>query len=91
VEPTCPSCGSPLSPADERCPRCGEPVAAAERKLVTVLFADLTGFTALAKTLDPEDVHAFLRPAMTALRLVVEDFGGAVPQMMGESHPCTRG
>jgi class 3 adenylate cyclase len=63
---------------------CGEPVAAPERKLLTILFADLTGYTALAKTLDPEDVHAFLRPAMTALRLVVEDFGGVVPQVMGD-------
>ena len=56
-------CGSVLVPGDERCPVCGEPVASPERKLLTILFADLTGYTALAKTLDPEDVHAFLRPA----------------------------
>ena len=33
-----------------------------ERKVVTVLFADLVGFTARAETLDPEDVDAVLRP-----------------------------
>jgi len=33
-----------------------------ERKVVTVLFADLVGFTARAEQLDPEDVEAILRP-----------------------------
>ena len=39
-----------------------------ERKVVTVLFADLVGFTARAEQLDPEDVEAILRPYHERLR-----------------------
>ncbi len=62
-----------------------EPVAArGERKLVTIVFADLTGYTALAASLDPEEVYRFLRPTMASLQRVVEEFGGTVPQVMGD-------
>ena len=49
-----------------------------------MLFADLAGYTALAETLDPEDVYAFLRPTMAELQRVVESFGGSVPQIQGD-------
>ena len=55
-----------------------------ERKLVSILFADLTGYTALTESLDPEEVYGFLRPGILELRRVVEDFGGTVPQIMGD-------
>jgi class 3 adenylate cyclase len=55
-----------------------------ERKLVTLVFADLSGFTALASSLDPEEVYAFVRPGMAALQRIVEDHGGTVPQVMGD-------
>ncbi|HWO71551.1 MAG TPA: adenylate/guanylate cyclase domain-containing protein [Actinomycetota bacterium] len=55
-----------------------------ERKLVTVLFADLTGYTALAASLDPEEVYASLRPGILELQRVVEGFGGTVPQVLGD-------
>ena len=55
-----------------------------ERKLVTLLFADLSGFTALASSLDPEEVYAFVRPGMAALQRIVEEYGGTVPQVMGD-------
>jgi class 3 adenylate cyclase len=55
-----------------------------ERKLVTLLFADLSGFTALASSLDPEEVYAFVQPGMAALQRIVEDHGGTVPQIMGD-------
>ena len=55
------------------CNACGAPLAAAvapprveERKLVTVLFADLVGFTARSEQLDPEDVRAMLSPLLRA-------------------------
>jgi class 3 adenylate cyclase/tetratricopeptide (TPR) repeat protein len=73
-----------LSAAATRCPTCGEPVVQPERKLVTVLFADLSGYTALAEVLDPEDVYGAVRPWITGLRLIVEDHGGTVPQVMGD-------
>lgn len=49
-----------------------------------VLFADLTGYTALAASLDPEDVYGSLRPGMLELQRVVEGFGGTVPQVLGD-------
>lgn len=55
-----------------------------ERKLVTVLFVDLTGYTALSASLDPEEAYRFLRPGILALQGVVERFGGTVPQLMGD-------
>ncbi|MEX2458935.1 MAG: adenylate/guanylate cyclase domain-containing protein, partial [Actinomycetota bacterium] len=55
-----------------------------ERRLVTVVFADLTGFTTVAEHMDPEDVHAFLRPLMEDLSEVVEAHGGTVVNWMGD-------
>jgi class 3 adenylate cyclase len=82
--PRCRSCGAALAVGTTVCGVCGEPTAPPERKLVTLLFADLTGYTELCSRLDPEDVHDFVRPAMTALRRVVESYGGTVPQMQGD-------
>ena len=52
----CPSCGRDVAETFAFCPHCGAamttPVEAEERKLVTVLFADVTGSTRLAETLD---------------------------------------
>src|SRR5881392_368154 len=54
-----------------------------ERKVVTVLFADLVGFTARAERLDPEDVEAILRPYHERLRSELERFGGTVMALFG--------
>src|SRR3954469_13289646 len=54
-----------------------------ERKVVTVVFADLVGFTARAETLDPEDVEAILRPYHARLREELERYGGTVDKFIG--------
>src|SRR2546423_15198588 len=56
-----------------------------ERKIVTVLFADLVGFTARAEQLDPEDVEAILRPYHERLRTELERFGGTVEKFIGDA------
>jgi class 3 adenylate cyclase/tetratricopeptide (TPR) repeat protein len=56
-----------------------------ERKVVTVLFADLVGFTSRAETLDPEDVEAILRPYHAHLRDELERFGGTVEKFIGDA------
>src|SRR6187401_1390735 len=56
-----------------------------ERKVVTVLFADLVGFTARAETLDPEDVDEVLRPYHEHLRGVLEQWGGTVEKFIGDA------
>ncbi|MGZ8620345.1 MAG: zinc-ribbon domain-containing protein, partial [Actinomycetota bacterium] len=74
---TCPRCGRPLPNGANFCPNCGAPVAvpaASERRVVTVVFADLAGSTELAAMLDPErfrDVlaafHGMVTDEITAL------------------------
>jgi class 3 adenylate cyclase len=56
-----------------------------ERKVVTVLFADLVGFTSRAEALDPEDVEAILRPYHERLRSELERHGGTVEKFIGDA------
>jgi class 3 adenylate cyclase len=56
-----------------------------ERKVVTVVFADLVGFTERAETLDPEDVEQILRPYHERLRTELERFGGTVEKFIGDA------
>src|SRR6478672_3566569 len=56
-----------------------------ERKVVTVLFADLVGFTSRAETLDPEDVEAILHPYHERLRKELERHGGTVEKFIGDA------
>jgi class 3 adenylate cyclase len=56
-----------------------------ERKVVTVLFADLVGFTSRAESLDPEDVDAILRPYHDRLRSELERHGGTVEKFIGDA------
>jgi class 3 adenylate cyclase/tetratricopeptide (TPR) repeat protein len=60
-------------------------VAGRERKVVTVLFADLVGFTARAEQLDPEEIDAILRPYHARLRGELERFGGTVEKFIGDA------
>ncbi len=81
---SCLACGRTIEDGAAFCGRCGEATAAPERKLATLLFADLTGYTALCARLDPEVVHDFVRPVMRGLRQVAESFGGTVPGIQGD-------
>src|SRR5689334_11997055 len=56
-----------------------------ERKVVTVLFADLVGFTSRSEELDPEDVLGLLAPYQTRLRAELERFGGTVEKFIGDA------
>ncbi len=56
-----------------------------ERKIVTVLFADLASFTSRAEQLDPEDVEAILRPYHERLRYELERWGGTVEKFIGDA------
>ena len=56
-----------------------------ERKVITVVFADLVGFTARSEALDPEDVESFLRPYHERLRAEFERFGGTVEKFIGDA------
>jgi class 3 adenylate cyclase len=56
-----------------------------ERRIVSVLFVDLVGFTSRAEKLDPEDVRAFLTPYHESVRGQVEEFGGMVEKFIGDA------
>src|SRR5207237_5451575 len=56
-----------------------------ERKVVTVLFCDLVGFTSRAEEMDPEDVAALLAPYQARLKDELERFGGTVEKFIGDA------
>jgi class 3 adenylate cyclase/tetratricopeptide (TPR) repeat protein len=55
-----------------------------ERKQVTVLFADVSGFTSLSEALDPEDVHALINRAFELMLAEVHRYEGTVNQFLGD-------
>src|SRR6266496_1293485 len=87
----CPSCGSQVSVFARFCPTCGAalelPVSAGEeeRRLVTVLFADVTGSTALGEQLDPERLRSLLSAYFSAMSAVIESWGGTVEKFIGDA------
>src|SRR5438105_5711304 len=90
--PVCASCGKELPGEFPFCPFCGAALTSAppglvheERKIVTVLFADLVGFTTRAEMMDPEDVRALLSPYYARLRAELERFGGTVEKFIGDA------
>src|SRR5690348_2818341 len=101
VELTCPSCGAPYEPDESFCGDCGTAlgttpapapaatapveVAVAERRLVSVLFADLVGFTTLSQSRDPEEVRELLSRYFDTCRRLVGLYGGAVEKFIGDA------
>jgi len=84
----CPHCGTPLqagatSPAPT--PAVPEAPPAEERRQVTVLFADLSGYTAVAERMDPESVKALVDRSLRRLGDEVERFGGQVDKYIGDN------
>ena len=87
---TCPVCRTVAVPGARFCHHCGAALAAAatlpaaERRVVTVLFGDLSDFTAWAEDLDPERVGAVTDRVMAALAGAVKTFGGHVDKLTGD-------
>jgi class 3 adenylate cyclase/tetratricopeptide (TPR) repeat protein len=85
----CPSCGE-QNPASARfCQACGAGLAVGAaretRKLVSVLFADVTGSTALGERLDPESLRHVMAHYFEVARTVVERHGGTVEKFIGDA------
>ena len=95
---TCPHCGQP-NRADARfCASCGQALeadapaatpanvaATAERRLVTVVFTDLVGFTSLAEDRDPEAVRELLSRYFDTATEIVQLHGGTVEKFIGDA------
>ena len=93
----CGSCGSENPASSRFCGHCGKPLAdgpttaaaqapdEAQRRLVSVLFADITGFTSFSESRDPEEVRALLTRYFDECREVIERFGGTVDKFIGDA------
>jgi class 3 adenylate cyclase len=89
----CPHCGAENPERAKFCNECAAPLAEQpteapvqeERKVVSVLFCDLVGFTAASEHADPEDVRARIRPYHARLREEIERYGGTVEKFVGDA------
>jgi class 3 adenylate cyclase/tetratricopeptide (TPR) repeat protein len=87
----CPRCGRDNPEGFRFCGFCGAALGheaeavPEERKVVTVLFCDLVGFTASSQHADPEDVRARVAPYFARLRASAEAFAGSVEKFIGDA------
>ena len=86
----CPVCGEENSERARFCQACATPLAKEEgsreeRRVVSVLFVDLVGFTSRAEQLDPEDVRTMLTRYHERARAEIERFGGVVEKFIGDA------
>ena len=97
----CPACGQPNEPADLFCGDCGAalggteaptPVSvsaqspsSAERKVVSVLFVDLVGFTSLSEARDAEEVRELLTRYFDTSRTLIARYGGTIEKFIGDA------
>ena len=82
------SCGTPVDAgAPARAPPPEPPAAALpeERRQVTVVFADLSGYTAVAERMDPEAVKGLVERCLRRLGEEVERYGGRVDKYIGDN------
>ena len=83
--PSAPTPSTPVAPAAaEPAPPTPMPEPSAERRQLTILFADLVGSTALSQTLDAEDLRDVLRGYLEAVTTVMRDAGGFVAKFLGD-------
>src|SRR5215472_3948055 len=96
----CPNCGAANGPGVKFCGECGTALAAAsapppvaprheapaaERRLVSVLFADLVGFTTASEKRDAEDTRELLSRYFDLARTVIGRYGGTVEKFIGDA------
>ena len=87
---TCAACGQENPGGFKFCGNCGAPLDAAAparevRKVVTILFCDLTGSTELGDRTDPETLRATMREYYEQMRTILERHGGTVEKFVGDA------
>jgi class 3 adenylate cyclase/tetratricopeptide (TPR) repeat protein len=93
----CPQCGFENLPKDKFCGECGhklekeepierkEPSIEGERKQVTVLFSDLSGYTAMTEKLDPEEVKEIMSRIFGEVASIVKKYDGSIEKFIGDA------
>ena len=85
----CPECGTPTgSAAAANGPAPAKPVATspvAERRVTSVLFGDLVGFTTLSEARDPEEVRELLGRYFDTAREIIARYGGTIEKFIGDA------
>jgi class 3 adenylate cyclase len=96
----CPACSEAVPAVGRFCADCGTAITASadealspapptprlsERRITSVLFADLVGFTTLSESRDAEDVHELLSRYFATARTVIERYGGTVQKFIGDA------
>jgi class 3 adenylate cyclase len=94
---SCPQCGAEILPDDHFCGECGQnlkgaveteesaPALEGERKHVTVLFSDLSGYSAMSEKLDPEEVKEIMSRIFGEIAQVVAKYGGFIEKFVGDA------
>ena len=97
LEISCPKCGFANSPTFKFCGECGHnlneavlpeetaPRTESERKHVTVLFSDLSGYTAMSEKLDPEEVKEITARIFAEISKVINRYEGFVEKFVGDA------
>ena len=88
IEGVCPRCAAQLPSGARFCPQCGTPVAApttADRRMVTVLFADIADSTSLSTRLDPERVREVLAAFYNAANDELQSMRGRAEKFVGDA------
>jgi adenylate cyclase len=83
VQAAAPSARPEPTPARDAVPP--EPAAEADRRPVSVLFADISGFTALSERADPEDIRAFQSDLLQEMTAVIKRFDGFIEKFVGDA------
>ncbi|MGZ6201502.1 MAG: AAA family ATPase [Thermodesulfobacteriota bacterium] len=97
LEKVCPRCNSANPPQFKFCGECGqkleakeviekvEPSIEGERKQVTVLFSDLSGYTAMSERLDPEEVKEIMSQVFGEITSIVNKYEGSIQKFIGDA------
>jgi class 3 adenylate cyclase/tetratricopeptide (TPR) repeat protein len=87
--PVCPSCGGDNSELARFCQLCGTALGdrapVDQRKIVTVVFSDMTGSTDMGERLDAEKLRSVMTRYYEAMRAVIERHGGTVEKFIGDA------